>query len=293
MIFFNIIALLVTLIIQLYHMKTLKDTLRYKNTYMYARLLKDEKIYKQALEDKIALLKSNRIILIITFIISILMLIFNNIPFITVLYLIIFIPLPYVFTHYKVANDIDDLNIANYLDEEKTLTTKYSGLFFNEQDAPAFISYGQKRAGVNISNFKGKIFVSFLFIFIIIVLILALFLSFSKSDPYTIISSTNTNQVEFKYETNQVSIPYDEIQSIEKIKQLPEIIDNINGIEQNQYLVGKFNLKGNENAILYVDKNAKTFLKIITNNQTYFFSDENQANSNTLYDTITKLMPKK
>lgn len=292
MIFYNIIAVIITLVVQFFHIKTLKDTLRYKNTYLYAFLVKDEKVYRLALNDKKALLKNNQIILIITIIVSVFLIIFNQIPFIIALYLLIFLLLPYVFTHYQAANDIDNLRIANYLDEERTLKTKYFGLVFDEEMDSGFIHYGVRRGAINFGSLKGKIFSSFAIVIIIIILILSLILGFSKSEEAKITSKVTADDVVLKYDIHQDSIPFDEVKSIEKIKTMPEVVDSINGIEKNNYLVGEFNLKGYPKAILYVDTKAVTFLKITTDDHTYFFSDENQANSNTLFDTISRLKHK-
>lgn len=292
MFFLNLIIAIIVIIYQLYNNITLNTALRKANTFLFANTKTNPETKKVVRDFKIKLLQVNRIILIAALFAAILLIIFNKTLVITVIYILVFLLLPFLYDRYYIDKSIKTLKKDNHLEDNQDVSPVFLDLVYNDKDGDHFYEYSLRRYMINIGTIVGKLFIVVLIA--LITVFIALIILFTKPSNNEIEINANVTSTSFviEYDKSETSIQFSDIASIEKKPTLPKLEGDVKGVEDGDYLLGSFSTKDYGEVRMFVYKNSPTFLLIRTvNNKYYVFSEENQADSNTIYEKIKENIP--
>lgn len=290
--FLNLIIALIVIIYQLYNNITLNQALRKANYFLFAKTKTNPETKKVVKSFKIKILQVNRIILILTMIFSILLVIFSKILIITVIYVLVFLLLPFFYDRYYIDKCLKTLKKDNHLADNQDVNPVFLDLVYNDKDGDHFYEYSVKRYLVNIGTLAGKLFI--IVLIALITVFIALIILFAQPNNHEIDIKANVTSTSFviEYDEGETTIQFSDIASIEKKPTLPKLAGDVSGIDEGEYLLGSFSTKDYGDVRMFVYKNAPTFLVIKTvNNKYYIFSEEDQASSNTIYEKIKENIP--
>lgn len=288
MLLFNIIVVLVVLGFQLYNMLTLTTTLRNKTKFMHLNLVNNEYVLRTVKPFKMKLLMYNRLTLLLTIVLSIIVLIFNKSNLVLLAFFLIFGVLLFIFNYYYIAKTTKELIDLEIVEADQDYDIKYFGLFINDPEQDHFYKYPSHRYVINIGTWPGRSLLASAIILVIIFLVFVAIFAHPATKTTEIKSSLSATNLVLSYKDQKTTLPLDKITSIKRENELPDINSRVSGYQENGNNVGVFNLQGIPNATLYTENKTPTYLEIIVNKKYYYFSDDNQANSNTIYDTILK-----
>lgn len=294
MLIISLIVVILTIILQYLNTYSITKTLRSKDHFMYLHLISNDYVHGTIKPYKMKMLMYNRILLLITIVIAPFFIWLNNSNILLVIYILIFLLIPFIVNQYyinKTVNEFKDLNIAH---DEQIYDINYLGLLYSSDDSSTIVNYGTLRYVVNIASIKGKLLVAGIISAIIILFaVLLIFIKPITTNAATINSEMTTTNITLKYDEEKLNIPIKDITAIEKIDALPRVVNKVDGVQENGYMVGIFNLQGYNNANVYIKKTASPYLLIKAKNKYYFYSEDNGNNMNTIYTSIVNQLAKK
>ena len=294
MLIINLIIVILTIILQYLNTYSITKTLKAKDRFMYLHLISNDYVHSTIKPYKMKMLMYNRILLLVTIVIAPFFIWLNNSNILLVLYILIFLLIPFIVNQYyinKTINEFKNLNIAH---DNQIYDINYLGLLYSSNDNSTIVNYGVLRYAINIASIKGKLLVAAIISALIILFAaLLIFVKPVDSNAATIDAELTTTNITIKYDEKNTTIPIKDITAIEKVKDLPRVVNKVDGVQENGYIVGIFNLQGYNNANIYIKKTAQPYLLIKAKNKYYFYSEENGNNMNTIYDTIVKQLATK
>lgn len=294
MFFLNLIIILITLIYQFYNTITLTKSLTGANKFLFMNTKNTPETRKLVKSLKVKLLQTNRIIFLITIVVSIILVIFNRSVIITSIYVVVFLLLPFLYERYYIDKCLKTLKNENHLLDDQDIKPIFFDIVYNDKDGDNFYEYGLKRYMINIGTLVGKLFS--IMIIAIITAFLALIIIYAKpdSEEIQVSASVSGTALIIEYDNSKKEeLQFSDITSIEKKPALPKLEGDIKGVDDGSYLLGAFSTKDYDEARLFVYKDAPTFLVIkTTNGKYYIFSEEDQAASNTIFEKIQENIPK-
>ena len=288
MIIVNILISLLVIILQILNLHTLTKTLRYKNTFMYFRLISNDYVFKTIKPYKIKLLKNLRLLLLATLIITLPFIVFNNSNIFLVLYLLILLVIPYLISKVYIEKCIKEFKTLNIDDSQQDHQATYFGLLFKDENKPLIEKYGYNRYLFNYATTKGKaLIVGLVSALLIVFAVILVFVKPASSDA-TIVTTLSETSLTLKYDEKTTVINFNDLKSVTKSQEFPRIVSRVDGIQENGYIVGVFNLQGYNKATIYHKTKASEYLIIKVNNNYYFYSESDVKKVNSVYVELTK-----
>lgn len=179
---------------------------------------------------------------------------------------------------------------------EETTSYRYNGedqywkygMYINPDDSRLMVP---DRLGMNLSinlgKRSGKIISVITLVSVLVILIgttFPLFLfDFGENQlHYTLTDDQVTLNAPL---TKASSIPFVEMESVELLEDLPNTRIRINGMATDDYLTGIFKVE-NKRAVLYVDRSSKPILKITTQDEDYYYTNKDEAETQQLYQAL-------
>ncbi|MDL2211440.1 PH domain-containing protein [Erysipelotrichaceae bacterium OttesenSCG-928-M19] len=289
MLIINIIVVVLTIILQYLNLYTITRTLRIKDNFMYLRLISNEYVFGTIKPYKMKTLMYNRLLLIITIVIAPFFVWLNNSTIIMVCYLIIFIILPFLINQFLFSKYIKEFQELNIASDNQEFDNIYLGILFSDEDYLTIKQYGFHRYAINLATIKGKLLITAIISLIIILFaVLLIFVKPVESNQAKVEGTITTTHLAINYDTTNLQVPLKDISAIEKIETLPTVVSKVEGVQENNYISGVFNLQGFDKANVNVKKDTKFFLQIKAGKQYYFYSESNEDNMNVIYQTILK-----
>ncbi|MDF9867015.1 hypothetical protein OKW22_000574 [Bacilli bacterium PM5-3] len=294
MIIFNLIFVALAIVLQLLNVYTITRTLKIKDSFMFLKLITNDYVFKTVKPYKMKILMYNRIYLLATIILAPLFIWLNNSKIILIIYFLLFLILPYLLNQYFISKYIEEVKNLNISHENQPFDKSYFALIYSSNDNTTVYKYGFYRYAINIASLKGKaIIAATISLIIILIACLLIFVKPIDSNKSQLQTELTSTQLNLNYGKQTLDISLNEVTSIEKIKELPTIINKIDGVQENGYIIGNFNLQGIGASTLYVKKDSDEFLKIKAGKKTYIYSEKDKNKMNTIYDTMVKELAKK
>jgi len=218
----------------------------------------------------------------------------NNSTIILVIYIFAFLIIPFIFNQYLIAKNIKEFKSLKIDHQEQPYDVKGLGLFFSDTNKPIIEKYGVSRFLLNYNNAKGKALIVSIFIAIIVILAsLIIFIKPVDSNAIKIEADLTETALVIKYEETEVQLDVKDINSVEKINELPNIVSKVEGIQENGYTIGIYNLQGFDKANVFTRNDSSIFIHIKTAKGDYFYSESDTKRIETIYNELTKQLTSK